>query len=616
MLQSGMRRFLFACLLCLCCLPFAATAQTQPVRGLIIKLKPAEGSQRETSQAVRERVAGVALGAGVALHSHDPIGSRGHHLMRLPAAQQGQALEATMRRLRLHPDVLAVEPDVRLMPMAVPNDPVYTQQWHLQAPSLFTGAINAAAAWNLTTGTTAITVAVLDTGIRPHPDLVGRYWPGYDFVSEVDFANDGNGRDPDPTDPGDWVSGADQSNAVFAGCSRVNSSWHGTFIAGLIAAATNNGSNGAGVDWNAKILPVRVSGKCGALLSDILDAMRWAAGLSVAGVPANPNPARIINLSFGGDSPCTASYQDVINEVTAAGVLVVVAAGNESGLARRPADCANVLAVGAVVQQGTKASYSNVGPTIGLVAPGGVTTSTVTSTGVISTANSGTTVPVSDSMTAKQGTSFSAPLAAGVASLMLAYNPALSPAQLIARMKAGVRPHAFNVFLPSCSTSFAGSCNCNTSVCGAGLLDAAAAVQQAGAPAAVIAAIATPLPGATINLDGRGSAAVGGSSITAYAWSQVSGASVTLLNASSAQASAALPTAVGTFVFKLRVTDSLGRIGEDTITVTSVAPVVAGASGGGGGATGWFWGAGLWLLALAAFATGRRAARRARPAGA
>ena len=608
-LQSGMRRLFIALLLCV-----ATAAYAQPVRGVIVKLRTAaDATGREAPQAQRERVASVARDAGVSLHSHDAVGSRGHYLMRLPAAQQGATLETTLRRLRLHPDVLAVEPDVLLKPMAAPNDPSFAAQWHLQAPASFAGAMNAVGAWNTTTGTAAITVAVLDTGIRPHPDLAGRYWPGYDFVSEVDFANDGNGRDADPSDPGDWISAADAANPVFAGCSQANSSWHGTFIAGIIAAATNNGSFTSGITWNTKILPVRVSGKCGAFLSDILDAMRWAAGLSVAGVPANPNPARIINLSFGGDAACSASYQDVINEVTAAGTLVVVAAGNDSTLAKRPADCANVLAVGASNQQGTKASYSNVGPTIALIAPGGVTTSSVTSTGIISLGNSGTTSPGADNVTAKQGTSFSAPMAAGVAALMLAVNPSLSPAQLIARMKAGVRSHVFNVFLPNCSTSFAGSCNCNTSVCGAGLLDAPQAVTQAQAPAAVIAAVPTPLPGATISLDGRSSAAsLGGASITAYAWSLQSGPSVTLLNAANAQASAALPGTAGTFVFKLRVTDSLGRSGEDSITVTSVAPVVvttpsAGSSGGGGGGSvGWLWGLGLWAVALLSYRRAKR----------
>jgi serine protease len=333
--------------------------------------------------------------------------------------------------------------------------------------------------------------------------------------------------------------------------------------------------------------------------------MVWAAGFSVAGVPANPNPARVINLSFGGSAACSSSYQDVINQVTAAGVLVVVAAGNDSGLAMRPADCANVLAVGAVGQAGTKAYYSDVGPTIGLVAPGGIlsSSSSVTTTGMYSTSNTGVTTSVADTLRSEQGTSFSAPMAAGVASLMLSINPGLSPAQLIARMQAGARPHPVTS-LPYCSLSYAQACNCTTSVCGAGLLDASAALGQAGNPAASIATIATQLPGASISLDGRASTSVAGSTITTYAWSQTSGAPATLSGANAALASAVLPAAAGSFVFRLQVTDNQGRIGSDTVTVVAAVPVAAASSasaavGGGGGASGWLWGLGLWLLALA-----------------
>ncbi len=612
MLQSGMRRLFCFLLLCTCLHGWA-----QPVRGVIVQLKaaPANSAARESPQAATERehgrMAGVAREAGVKHLRHAGVGSPGHHLLRLPEAQQGEALQATLRRLRLHPDVLAVEPDVLLKPLAVvPNDPSFAGQWHLQ--TAYTGTMNAQAAWARTTGTAAITVAVLDTGIRPHPDLAGRYWPGYDFVSEVDIANDGDGRDADPTDPGDWITSADLRNPVFSGCSVRASSWHGTFIASLIAANSNNGVGVAGVNWNAKILPVRVSGKCGAPLSDILDAMRWSAGLPVAGVPANPNRAQVINLSFGGDAPCSAAYQDVIDEVTAAGTLVVVAAGNDGSTAKRPADCAKVMAVGATIQSGTKAPYSNVGPTLALMAPGGITGGSasfpITATAILSASNSGTTASVADIYGTKQGTSFSAPLAAGVASLMLAVNPSLSPAQLVARMKAGVRAHGFNPFAPTCNSfGSANECNCTVAVCGAGLLDADLAVQQALSPAAVIAAVpAAPLPSTSVALDGRASAATAGASIVSYAWTQTAGSANTLLNANAALAQAALPGTAGTYVYTLKVTDSQGRTGEDTVTVTSVAPVVltvpsAATSGGGGGALDWFWAGCLGVLALCCY---------------
>jgi serine protease len=326
-------------------------------------------------------------------------------------------------------------------------------------------------AWDRTTGASSATVAVLDTGVRfTHPDLQGRLHAGYDFVSEVDYANDGNGRDADPSDPGDWVSSTDLRNAVFNECQVENSSWHGTFIAGQIAAAANNSQGITGINWTGKVLPVRVSGKCGALLSDILDAMRWSAGLSVAGVPTNTNPARIINLSFGGDTPCTKGYQDTIDEIGRAGALLVVAAGNSSKALTRPADCVGVLAVGAAQADGAKTYYSDFGSNVALMTPGG--DPTPTSLRIYSTTNSGTQGPVSDTYGYKIGTSFSAPIAAAVASLMLSIDGTLTPAKIIERMKASARPHVSSAAYPQCATGVTVACNCTTSTCGAGLLDA------------------------------------------------------------------------------------------------------------------------------------------------
>src|SRR5262249_18704579 len=139
-----------------------------------------------------------------------------------------------------------------------------------------------------------------------HPDLAGRYVGGYDFITNAQVANDGqfttatNDRDPDPSDPGDWITAAESASDFFAGCPIANSSWHGTHVAGTIGAASGNGTGVAGINWVSKILPARVLGKCGGYLSDIADAIQWSAGLSVPGVPNNPNPARVLNLSLGG----------------------------------------------------------------------------------------------------------------------------------------------------------------------------------------------------------------------------------------------------------------------------------------------------------------------------
>jgi serine protease len=325
----------------------SADTDRRPVRGLIVEMRAPAARATETPQAVRERVRSAAQASGIVSTDLRALTERHHHLRFATVTDIAQA-RALATRLRANPEVLSVEPDVLIRRQAVtPNDPLFTsRQWNLQAAGARAAAINMPAAWAVTTGT-PVTVAVVDSGILPHPELAGRILPGYDFVSEVEFANDGNGRDADPSDPGDWVSVQDQRTTVFAGCDVATSSWHGTFIAGQIAAVADNGEGIAGIHWNGRILPVRVSGKCGAFLSDLLDGLRWSAGLAVTGAPANANPARVINLSLGGDAACSSAYQSVIDEVTAAGTLIVAAGGNEGGAVRRPADCRNVFAVGA-----------------------------------------------------------------------------------------------------------------------------------------------------------------------------------------------------------------------------------------------------------------------------
>ncbi len=575
----------------------ALSSLAQAQTGLLVQLHhPAVA--RESAQASRERFAQVANDAQLANTPQREL-SPGLHLLRFSTPQSAQAIDAYLRRLRLHPDVLHVEPDERQKPRRVPNDSSFSRQWYLQAPTTQAAAINAPAAWDLLTGDPVV-VAVLDSGIRPHPDLVGKVLPGHDLVSETAYANDGNGRDADPTDPGDWVSAADKQAdpASFGQCDTANSSWHGTFIAGLIGATSDNASGTAGVSWGAKILPVRVSGKCGALLSDLLDGMRWAAGLSVAGLPTNPNPARVINISFGGSTRCASSaYQPVIDEVTRAGALVVVAAGNEAGPPTRPADCANVLSVGAVRADGAKTSYSNLGAAVTLSAPGG--SSELSGQNLLyGLLNTGSFGPTSEGFGLKQGTSFSAPLAAGLAALMLSANPRLSPAQLLAKMKLGTREFPFDASLGACTATNTGVCNCNVNTCGAGLLDAAFAVQQALIPTASIApvalwvngqALATSGPidaGATVLLSGLPSLLGAQQSLQSVRWLQLSGPAASLANPNNITTTATLSGQAGVATFELRVTDTNARSSDATIAVTTAAGVVAPPppSGGGGGA--------------------------------
>ena len=550
----------------------------------------------------RNRLSRIAKEAGLPDGATAEAGNG--RLLRFNQPLRGKALDNALRRARLHPDVAWVEPDVLVPRLGVPrapNDALFNQQWHLQPPATPTNlaGLNLPPAWGDTTGSvsgSSAVVAVVDSGIRPaHPDLAGKLLPGYDLVSDLSIANDGNGRDADPTDPGDWVDANDLNNPLFASCDVSGSSWHGTFIAGQIAAATDNGQGVAGLNWGARVLPVRVSGKCGAQLSDLLDGLRWAAGLPVSGLPTNPNPARVINLSFGGDAPCSFAYQATIDAVTAAGALIVVAAGNADRTLTRPADCRRVMTVASVHRDGSKAWYSSFGDRVALAAPGG-TNEGGAATLLLSTDNSGASVPGVDGYGYKQGTSFAAPQAAGVASLMLAVNPSLSPRQLIERMRAGVRPHVPMAGLPVCGTVGVGPCSCTTTTCGTGLLDANMSVALATGPAVVIQPLAQVEPGTVITLDGSQSVAIPGAQIVSYQWTQVSGPAVTISSATSAVAQATLRSEAS-YVFSLTAVDNLARSGEDTVGAVAAMPVVA--ASGGGGSTGQLWGASLWAWVIA-----------------
>ena len=265
------------------------------------------------------RTAKLAASTGVALSAGAQIAPL-LDVVQLQSPLAGAELEATLQRLRADDTVLFAEPDERRFAHLAPNDSLYASQWYLQAAQI--AAVRAETAWDRTVGSATVIVAVLDTGVRfDHPDLAalaqgGKLLPGFDFVSldtngSSSTANDGNGRDADPSDPGDWIDSTDIQNPVFIsrGCSDVQdiggSSWHGTRVSGIIGARTNNAAGMAGLAWDSPILPLRVLGKCGGNDSDILAAMRWAAGFTVPGIAqVTPNPARIINLSLGSDGAC------------------------------------------------------------------------------------------------------------------------------------------------------------------------------------------------------------------------------------------------------------------------------------------------------------------------
>ena len=348
---------------------------------------------------------------------------------------------ALMRQIAADPNVEYVEVDQLLQTALTPNDSLYANnQWHYFEAA---GGIRADKAWDVSTGG-GVVVAVLDTGITSHSDLNANVVAGYDMISDTTIAGDGNGRDSDPTDPGDYTSGR-------------NSSWHGTHVAGTIAAVTNNSKGVAGVAYNARIQPVRVLGRGGGYTSDIADGIIWASGGTVSGVPANANPAEVINMSLGGGGACSTTTQTAINGAVSRGTTVVVAAGNSnadtSGF--NPANCSNVIAVASTTRTGARSSFSNYGSLIDVAAPG---------SDIASTVNTGTQGPSTEGYALMSGTSMAAPHVAGVVALMqsaaAANGGVKSPAQIESALKSTLR--AFPVSIDK--------------AIGSGIVDAKAAV--------------------------------------------------------------------------------------------------------------------------------------------
>ena len=355
-------------------------------------------------------------------------------------------------------EVRYADPVRRVGAYAVPNDPRYADQWALRN-------VNSEAAWALGTGSASVTVAVVDTGILPHPDLEGRVLPGYDFIADAGSARDGDGRDSDPRDEGDWSNAGDCGGGFAA-----PSFFHGLFIAGQIAANSDNGIGIAGLDWGARILPVRVLGKCGGAFDDVAAGIAWAAGSPVENAPLNANPAKVINLSLGGFGTCPAAAQEAIDDALAQGIVVVAAAGNESDDASyyAPANCSGVVTVGALSRDGDRSGYSNYGARVDLSAPGG---DAGEDGAILSTIAEGDTTPGAFDYGFGMGTSFAAPLVSGTVSLMLARDPNLTVGQVLTKLQGS-------------TADFRTGSACATGFCGSGGLDSGTAL--ASTPPAVV----------------------------------------------------------------------------------------------------------------------------------
>ncbi len=440
--------------------------------------------------------------------------------------------ELLMRQLASNPNVEYVEVDKLNQPVFTPNDPNFSQQYGFGTGA---GGIRATEAWDTTSGAGTV-VAVLDTGITNHSDLNANLLPGYDFIIDTAVAADGNGRDADPSDPGD-ASGGNPS------------SWHGTHVAGTIAAVTNNGKGVAGTAFSAKVVPVRVLGKGGGYDSDIADAIIWASGGTVSGIPANANPAEVINLSLGGSGACSSTSQSAINSAVARGTTLVIAAGNSnantSGFS--PANCNNVVAVGAITSTGARASYSNYGALVDVAGPGSA---------VLSTLNSGTAGPGAESYASYSGTSMAAPHVAGVVALIQSVSsPAKTPAQVEALLKSSARAFPATPSQPI----------------GSGIVNAKAAVDAAGGGGGNVAPVAnfsSSASGLTVSFSDTSTDSDG--SIASRSWNFGDGTTSTATSPSKTY------SAAGTYTVTLTVTDNGGATNAKTSSVTVSA-------GGGGG---------------------------------
>ncbi|MGH8796460.1 MAG: S8 family peptidase, partial [Caldimonas sp.] len=653
--------------------PLAQTAAVAPAGAnanarVIVKYKADSVLLRKTTQSAGTEAASAQLASraqalgqrlGIGLSAGAGITERSHVVF-----ASGIGSEDLAQRIAAQSDIEYAVPDVRRHRYAVPSDPFYASraatsfsggplvgQWYLKpaaapttAPTSLTAntapaAIDAQTAWDITIGSSSTVVAVLDTGVRfDHADFKtvadgGNLLSGYDMVSEdapgvFVTAGDGDGRDADASDPGDFVTAGDVGHGCTSDDIGASSSWHGTETIGLIGAVTDNSAGIASVGRNVLVLPVRVLGKCGGNDSDIIAAMLWAAGLSVPGVPLNTHKARVINLSLGGVGACSQAYVDAVAQVNAQGTVVVASAGNSAGHAvSTPANCPGVIGVAGLRYVGTKVGFSDIGTEISISAPGGncinITSGSSCLYPIMTTSNSGKTTPKSNAAGGSVytdsfkmpsiGTSFSAPLVSGTVALMLSVQPGLTPVQAKSILQSSANPFPTTGGTASAVIATASpaanlpvvinasessqclapstvdqlECYCTTTTCGAGMLNAHAAVSAAaGIP------LAPSIPDVRHTV--------------AYQWSLLDGGGiVTTLADTSSPSISVTPTGAGTFTVGLATTDDLGAVSTSTTTVAVAAtaavppPASAPSGGGGGGALDFGW---LLLLGCAVVA--------------
>lgn len=618
-------------------------APEEIVGSIIVKLRA--GSQMAQAQG-GAHVRALSNMAGIGVKAVRPMSDTAS-LVTLEAPVKFSQARALAARLASDPAVEYAEPDVSMKPFAVPNESAApglytTKQWNLFAPATAytgmvvvpmgmpaknvtapaTGGANLPTAWDRTTGADTVVVAIVDTGIVNHPDLNnmgvapfnattyvpgGRFLPGYDFISldplglGNDFVgNDGDGRDNNPADPGDAITAGDRANPLCNDntTNQPNqdaSTWHGTHSAGIVAATTDNAMGIAGIGWKVKVVPVRALGKCGGAMSDVADAILWAAGRTVTGVPVNANPAKIILVGAGGKvgTACSMTLQNAVDAAITDGAVVIAAAGNEGSALgiSAPANCNNVISVTAHTIDGDNATYSNIGadaatgPTIS--AAGGGSPATFGNPGtnpaddplwdgfyIWSTTPSGAGAPTAPLIYDKRiGTSPAAAQVAGVAALIKSIAPSATPVQIKSALTTSARP------FPDLSRCAPGKIWAGR--CGIGMLDATRALQAAGPPVVVTAPKAV-----TVAAGATASFTVDAIGVISYQWTR---AGVAIAGATtSSYTTPALAAADNNVAFAVVMTNSFGA----TTSPAAVVTVSAGASSPSGGALP------LWQLVL------------------
>lgn len=526
-------------------------AAADPVTRLVITYR--DGAAAAEAAAVA-RAGGLKVGVEpLAWVRNLDEGTQVFRLQRPVSQDDFRALAAQMRAQNSR--ILTVEPDIVVRTLLIPNDPNYAPlQWHFKAPTSpdgNRGGANFAPAWDISRGA-GVVVAVVDTGSIVHPDLTANLIGGYDFVSDAAIARDGDGRDSNAADEGDWGEIGECDVDGGKNTQLQPSSWHGAHVAGTVAALTGNGLGVAGGAHEAKVVPLRTLGRCGrGFLSDSADAIRWSAGGTVPGIPANPNPARVVNLSLGGSGSCPSFMQRAVDDARARGAVIIAATGNDRSPSTigTPANCAGVMAVTAHNFQGDNADYANVGAGTSISAPGGgacsvqdgpsftclTPSATAPNFAVWSLGLWGQRGPTSTDANGNSsgpnlipniGTSMATPHVSAAAALLIAADGSLSESRVRAALAASARPFPAGTY---CASQTDGRC-------GTGMLDAAAALSLLSLPRQPTAAALLPLSrSATV-----------GSTVTVFA-TLINGGSAT---ARSCAVAVATPTFVGDFWFQ------------------------------------------------------------------